>query len=69
MGNEQKELFLINKHMINRYIWSMENEQKGFINDMAVDKRLQKDILDAKVVRTMFEGLEHYAVLMLNEND
>lgn len=34
------------------------------VNHMAVDEKLRKDILDAKVVRRMPEGSDQYAVLV-----
>jgi len=67
----ERGLFLANtcfQHkMIHRYTWrrgSGQNEQKGLIDYIAVDSRLKKDVTDAKVVRAMFEGSDHYAVLM-----
>ena len=66
----ERGLFLANtffQHkMIHRYTWrrGREDEQKGLIDYMAVDKRLRRDVVDAKVVRGMIEGSDHFAVLM-----
>ena len=38
-------------------------EQESVIDYIAVDERLRKDVLDAKVMRRMFEGSVHYPVL------
>lgn len=48
-----------------RHIWRRDKrgEQKTAIDYVAVDKRLRKDVLDTKVVRRTFEGLDHYAML------
>ena len=65
----ERGLFLANtffqhKH-IHRYTWRRGEgyEQKGLIDYVAVDGRLRKDICDAKVVRGMFDGSDHLAVL------
>ena len=34
------------------------------IDYIAVDKKLRKDVLDAKVVRGALEGSDHYAVVV-----
>ncbi len=51
--------------IIHRYTWRRGNdyEQIGLIDYVAVDGRLRKDICDAKVVRGMFDGSDHLAVL------
>ncbi len=33
------------------------------IDYIAVDERIKKDVLDARVVRGMFDGSDHYVVL------
>jgi len=70
----ERGLFLANTYfehkMIHRYTWrrgSLQNEQKGLIDFIAVDKRLKRDVTDAKVVRGMFERSDHLAVLMKME--
>ncbi len=53
----ERGLFLANtffQHkMIHRYTWrrGVQDEQKGWIDYMAVDKRLKTDVLDERVVR------------------
>lgn len=66
----ERQLFLANTcfqhRMIHRYTWRRRDErgeQKSMIDYIAVDEKLRKDVLDAKVVRGMFEGSNHYAVL------
>ncbi len=39
-------------------------EEKSLIDYIAVDERLRKDVLDAKVVRGALEGSDHYAVVV-----
>ena len=67
----ERGLFLANtffQHkLIHIYIWRRKDErgeQKSMINYIAVDERLKKDVLDARRVRGMFDGSEHYAVLV-----
>ncbi len=38
-------------------------EQKIMINYIAVDERLKKDVLDARMLRGMFDGSDHYTVI------
>lgn len=48
----------------------MQDKQKVLIDYMAVDKKLKADVLDARVVKGMFEGLDHNAVqvrMIMNE--
>ncbi len=40
------------------------DETKSLIDYIAVDERLRKDVLDAKVVRGALEGSDHYAVVI-----
>ncbi|KAK4327054.1 hypothetical protein Pmani_002500 [Petrolisthes manimaculis] len=63
-------LFLANtcfEHkLIHRYTWKRRDErgeQMSLIDYVAVDERLRKDVLDARVVRGMFQCSDHYAVL------
>ena len=66
----ERGLFLANTcfehRLIHRYTWRRgdgRDEQKSLIDYIAVDDRLRKDVMDAKVVRGMCEGSDHYAVL------
>ncbi len=65
----ERGLFLANTFFqhknMHRYTWRRGNdyEQKGLIDYVAVDERLRKDVCDAKVVRGMFDGSAHLAVL------
>ena len=66
----ERGLFLANtffQHkLIHRYTSRRRDErdeQKSMIHYMAVDERLKKDVLDARVVRGMFDGSDHYAVV------
>ncbi len=65
----ERRLFLTNTFIqhkiIHRYTWRRGNdcEQKGLIDYVAVDERLRKDVSDAEVVRRMFDGSDHLAVL------
>ncbi len=73
----ERGLFLANtffQHkMIHRYTWRRREdggEERSAIDYIAVDERLRKDVLDAKVVRGALEESDHYAVvveLMLRE--
>ncbi len=66
----ERGLFLTNTFFqhknIHRYTWRRGNDyqQKGLIDYVAVDERLRKDVCDAKVVRGMFDGSDHLAVLV-----
>ncbi len=64
-------LFLANTfsqhRLIHRYTWRRRDErgkQKSMIDDIAVDERIKNDVLDARVVRGMFDGSDHYVVLL-----
>ena len=66
----ERGLFLANtffEHkLIHRYTWRRldgNEEQKGLIDFVAVDERLRKDVMDARVVRGMFPDSDHFAVL------
>ena len=66
----ERGLFLSNtffEHkLIHRYTWRRldgNEEQKGLIDFIAVDERLRKDVIDARVVRGMFPDSDHFAVL------
>jgi len=70
----REDSFLANTYfehkMIHRHIWrrgSLQNEAKGLIYFIRVDKRLKSDVADAKMVRGMFERSDHLAVLMKME--
>ncbi len=39
------------------------NEQKSIIDYLAVDERIKKDVLDARVVRGMFDRSNHHVVV------
>ncbi len=67
----ERGLFLANtffKHkMIHQYTWRRREdgrEEKSLIDYIAVDERLRKDVMDAKVVRGSLEGSDHYAVVV-----
>ncbi len=59
-------LFLANtslQHkMIHRYTWARGNE-KSMTNYLGVDNGLRREVEDAKVVRGMFSGSDHIAVV------
>ena len=66
----EKGLLLANTffehRMIHRYTWrrrDAEEEQKRLIDYITVDERLKKDVMDARVVRGLFQGSDHFAVL------
>ena len=40
-----------------------EGEQKSMIDYIAMDERMKKDVLDAKVVRGVFDWSDHYDVV------
>ncbi len=48
--------------MIYRYTWARGNEQ-SLIDHIAVDNKLRREAEDAKVVRGMFSGSDHFAVI------
>ncbi len=65
----ERGLFLANtffQHkMIHQYTWRRREdggEEKSLIDYIAVDEGLRKDVLDAKVVRGVLEGSDHYVV-------
>ncbi len=67
----ERGLFLANtffqREMIHRYTWRRREDggnEKSLIDSVAVDERLRKDVLDAKVVRGSLEGSDHYAVVV-----
>ena len=39
-------------------------EQKSMIGYIALEEKLKKDVLDSKAMRGMFEGSDHYVVLV-----
>ena len=52
--------------MIHKYTWRRRDErsgQKSIVNYIAVDGILRKTMLDAKAVRGIFQGPDHYVVL------
>ena len=64
-------LFLANSFfqhkIIHRYTWRRRDEmgeQKSMIGYIALEEKLKKDVLDSKAVRGMFEGSDHYVVLV-----
>ena len=66
----ERGLFLSNtffEHkLIHRYTWRRldgNDEQKGLIDYVVVDKRLRNEVMDARVVRGMFPDSDHFAVL------
>ncbi len=70
LGNvcAERGLFLTNTffqhEIIHRYTWRRIGEKRSLIDYIAVDERLRKDVLDAKVVRGALEGSDHYAVVI-----
>ncbi len=67
----ERELFLANtffQHkMIHLYTWRRGEDggdKKSLTDYIAVDERLRKDVLDAKVVRGALEGSDNYAVVV-----
>ncbi len=62
----ERGLFLSNtffQHkMIHRYTWVRGNE-RSLVDYIAVDNRLRWEVEDAKVVRGLFSGLDHFAVI------
>ncbi len=67
----ERGLFLANaffQHkMIHRYTWRRGEdggEERSLIDYIAVDERIRKDVLDAKVVRGALEGSDYYAVVV-----
>ncbi len=64
----ERGLFLANtflRKMIHRYTWRRGDggEQKSLIDYIAVDERLKRDVHNAKVVRGVLEGSDHYTVV------
>ncbi len=63
----ERGLFLSNTSfqckMIHRYTWARGNE-RSLIDYTAVDNRLRREVEDAKVVRGMFSGSNHFAVVV-----
>ena len=53
--------------MIHRYSWKRVDysgsEQKGLIDYVIVDERLRRCVMDARVVRGMVSGSDHYLVM------
>ncbi len=62
----ERGLFLANtffQHkMIHRYTWARGNE-RSLIAYIAVDSRLRREVEDAKFVRGMFSGSDHFAAV------
>ncbi len=60
----ERGLFLLNtifQHkMIHRYTWVRGNK-RSLIDYLAVDNRLRREVEDAKVVRGLFSGSDHFA--------
>ncbi len=48
--------------MIHRYSWA-RGDERSLIDYIAVDNRLRREVEDAKVVRGLFSGLDHFAVV------
>ncbi len=66
----ERGLFLANTffqhRLLHRYTWRRmdeRGEQKSLIDYIAVDKRIKKDVLDARMVRELFDGSNYYAVV------
>ncbi len=62
----ERGLFLSNtffQHkMIHRYTWA-RGDKRSLIDYIAVDNRLRREVEDAKVVRGLFSGSDHFAVV------
>ncbi len=62
----ERGLFLMNtffQHkMIHRYMWVRGNE-RSLIDYIAVDNRHRREVEDAKAVRGLFNGSDHFAVV------
>ncbi len=62
----ERGLFLANtffQHkMIHSYTW--RRKEDGGEEKSLIDRRLRKDVMDAKVVRGALEGSDHYAVVV-----
>ncbi len=48
--------------MIHSYTWAKGNE-RSLTDYTTVDNRLRREVEDAKVVRGIFSGLDHFAVV------
>ena len=66
----ERGLFLANtffQHkLIHRFTWRRRDgrgEQKSMIDYIAVDDRIKKDVMDARVARGMIDGSDHYPVI------
>ncbi len=63
---DERGLFISNtffQHkMIHKYTWARGNK-RSLIDYIAVDNRLRREVEDAKVVRGMFSGSDHFAVV------
>ncbi len=66
----ERGLFLANPffqhRLVHRYTWRRideRDEQKSLMDYTAVDERIKKDVLDARVMRGLFDGSDHYAVV------
>ncbi len=66
----ERRLFLANTffqhRLIHRYTWRMKGErgeQKSMIDYIAVAERIKKVVVDARVVRGMFDRSDHYIVV------
>ncbi len=51
--------------LIHRYTWRRgeRGKQKSTIDYIAVDERIKKVVVDARVMRGMFGGSDHYVVV------
>ncbi len=48
--------------MIHRYTWARGNDI-SLLDYIAVDNRLRREVEDAKVVRGIFSGSDHFAIV------
>ena len=60
-GDILANTFLQHK-LIHRHTWQGGNE-RSLIDFIAIDNRMKRDVLDAKVVRGMFNGSKHFVVV------
>ncbi len=72
----ERGLFLANTffqhRLIHRYTWRRRDEsgeQKSMIDYIAVDERIEKEVVDARMVRRMFDRSDHYVVAKIKIRD
>ena len=53
---------LLSKKMIHRYTWTKGN-MKSLIDLIALDERMKREVMDAKIVRVISSCSDHFSVL------